>query len=109
MSKLARFTLCIGLISLLSACSREPSQEELQSLYDARIQSTNALAEKVTQQKGTIISVKSFEKIDCNKVADTKDYTCRIKATVSLPFLGEQTNTSELRVTKGENGWVSLD
>lgn len=109
MPKLIRFTILLGVISLLTACSREPNQEELQTLYSAKIQSTNALAEKVTQQKGTIMSVKSFEKIDCAKVTDSKDYLCRIKATVNLPFLGDQTHTSELRVTKGENGWVSLD
>ena len=93
----------------LIACSREPNQEELQNLYSHKVQNTNALAEKVMQQKGTVITVKSFEKIDCNKVTDTKDYLCRANVTIHLPFLGDQQNTAEMRVTKGENGWVSLD
>ena len=95
--------------SLLSGCSREPSQEDLHRLYVEKINQTNRLAEKITQQKGTIITVKSFEKIDCNKVSETKDYLCRANVTVMLPFLGDQKNTAELRVTKGENGWIALD
>lgn len=108
MPKIIPIITLLSIAFVLTGCSREPSQEELHTLYNAKVQSTNALAEKIIQQKGTIIQVKAFEKVDCNKITETKDYACRVKATVNLPFLGEQTNTAELKVTKGENGWVIL-
>lgn len=109
MPKWIKIFSVVAVALTLTACSREPNQEELHALYNEKVQSTNALASKIMQQQSNVIQVKSFEKIDCNKVANTKDYSCRFKATVSLPFLGEQTNTAELQVTKGDNGWVILD
>lgn len=109
MSKFMRSVSIIILALGVVACSREPNQEELQQLYSAKVNNTNALAEKIMQQKGQIIQIKNFEKIDCNKIADSKDYLCRANISVSLPFLGEQKNTAEMKVTKGENGWVILD
>ncbi|MCH4247556.1 MAG: hypothetical protein LKF82_06915 [Acinetobacter populi] len=99
----------VGIALLITACSREPSQQELQTLYQAKVNHTNQLASKIMQQKGDIIEVKSFEKIDCNAIEQSKDYQCRAKVTLSLPFLGEQQNTADLRVSKGENGWVIID
>lgn len=100
---------CALLVLSLTACSREPNQQELQSLYEAQVNETNQLAAKIMQQKGNIIQLKSFEKVDCNKVDKSKDYLCRAKVTVNLPFLGEQQNTAELRVAKAESGWVVVD
>lgn len=102
--------ICLIAVSLsLSACTKEPSQEELQTLYTTKVNSTNALAEKIMNQQGSVIQVKQFEKIDCTKIENSKDYLCRVNVTVNLPFLGDQKNTPELRVTKGDNGWIMLD
>ena len=109
MSKFIRILTIASIALVLSACSREPTQEQLHQLYSEKVNSTNQLAEKLTRQKGTIIQIKNFEKIDCNKVSGSKDYLCRVNVTVNLPFLGDQKNTPELHVAKGENGWIILD
>ncbi len=101
-------TLCITIA--LAGCSREPNQQELQTLYEQKVQSTNQLAAKIMQEKASqIIQVKSFEKIDCTRVKKSKDYDCRSNIVVSLPFLGEQKNTISQRVAKTENGWAIVD
>lgn len=94
---------------VLTGCSREPSQEQLQTLYQEKIQQTNALAERLTQQEGELMKVSKFEKLDCHKIDKSKDLSCRINVTVEMPFLGAQNNTTDLRVTKSENGWVIVD
>ena len=109
MLKIISIISLLTVTTLLSGCSREPTQDELYSLYNEKIQTTNQLAEKITRQKGSIIQIKSFEKIDCQKVADSKDYSCRIKSTVALPYLGDQTSTANIQVTKDDQGWVMLD
>ncbi len=109
MSKSLSLALITTLAILLSACSREPSQQELQQLYETQVQQTNQLASKIMQHKSEIMRVKSFEKIDCQKVKESKDYHCRANVTVAMPFLGEQTSTAKLQVTRGEQGWVIVD
>nr|WP_298890089.1 hypothetical protein [uncultured Acinetobacter sp.] len=94
---------------VLTGCSREPSQEELHALYQEQIKQTNELATRIMQQDGEIMKVTRFEKLDCNKVDKSKDLNCRINVTVEMPFLGAQTNTADLRVAKGESGWVLVD
>ena len=94
---------------VLTGCSREPSQEELHALYQEQINQTNDLASRIMKQEGEIMKVSRFEKLDCNKVDKTKDLNCRINVTVEMPFLGAQTNTADLRVAKGESGWVLVD
>lgn len=97
------------LLGTLTGCSREPSQQDLSALYQHKVDQTNQIAQRLTQQKGQIIEVKSFEKIDCHKINKTNDYSCRSKITVAMPFLGEQQNTADLHVTKTDNGWALLD
>ena len=94
---------------VLTGCSREPSQEELHALYQEQINQTNDLASRIMKQEGEIMKVTRFEKLDCNKVDKTKDLNCRVNVTVEMPFLGAQTNTADLRVAKGESGWVLVD
>ena len=94
---------------VLTGCSREPSQEELHALYQEQINQTNNLASRIMKQEGEIMKVTRFEKLDCNKVDKTKDLNCRVNVTVEMPFLGAQTNTADLRVAKGESGWVLVD
>ena len=94
---------------VLTGCSREPSQEELHALYQEQINQTNDLAYRIMKQEGEIMKVTRFEKLDCNKVDKTKDLNCRVNVTVEMPFLGAQTNTADLRVAKGESGWVLVD
>lgn len=109
MSKSLSLALLATLALLLSACSREPNQQELQQLYEAQVQQTNQLASKIMQHKSEIMRVKSFEKIDCQKTKESKDYHCRANVTVDMPFLGEQTSTAKLQVTRGEQGWIIID
>ena len=109
MQKLLSSLILITSCLLLTACSREPQQEDLKHLYENEIKQTNKLASKVMQQQSHVVQLKKFEKIDCNKIAKTKDYLCRAQITLELPFLGEQSSAIELNVTKGENGWVMLD
>lgn len=94
---------------VLTGCSREPSQEELHALYQEQIKQTNDLASRIMKQKGEIMKVTRFEKLDCNKVDKTKDLNCRVNVTVEMPFLGTQSNTADLRVAKGDSGWVLVD
>ena len=94
---------------VLTACNREPQQQHLKQLYDNEIKQTNTLASKVMQQQSNIVQLKNFEKIDCHRIEKTPDYRCRVKITLQLPFLGDQSSTVELNVTQGENGWVMLD
>lgn len=104
---LIALTLCTA--TLLTGCSREPSQEELHALYQEQINQTNDLASRIMKQEGEIMKVTRFEKLDCNKVDKTKDLNCRVNVTVEMPFLGAQNNTTDLRVAKSENGWVIVD
>ena len=94
---------------VLTGCSREPSQEELHALYQEQIKQTNELATRIMQQDGEIIKVTQFEKLDCNKVDNSKDLNCRVNVSVEMPFLGTQSNTANLRVTKGSDSWVLID
>ena len=94
---------------VLTGCSREPSQEELHALYQEQIKQTNELATRIMQQDGEIMKVTQFEKLDCNKVDNSEDLNCRVNVSVEMPFLGTQSNTADLRVAKGESGWVLVD
>lgn len=109
MNRYLNVTVLCSLVMLLSACSREPNQQELQSLYAMQVQQTNQLASKLMQHQSEIIRVKSFEKIDCHPIEHSKDYQCRANVTVNMPFLGEQNSTAKLHVAKGEHGWVIVD
>ena len=104
-----RYSTLILLVSLLVGCSREPNEQQLQQLYAEKINQTNLLSEKITQQKGTIIKLQAFEKTTCKAIENTKDYLCNARVTLSLPFLGNQQNNAELHVTKGEKGWIIVD
>ena len=101
--------VAVSSLLLLSACSHEPNQQELQNLYERQVQQTNQLASKIMKQQSEIIRVKSFEKIDCHKIKNSPDYNCRANVTVNMPFLGEQNSTAKLQVSKGENGWVVVE
>lgn len=94
---------------VLTGCSREPSQEELHALYQEQIKQTNELATRIMQQDGEIMKVTQFEKLDCNKVDNSEDLNCRVNVSVEMPFLGTQSNTADLRVAKGDSGWVLVD
>ena len=104
-----RYSSFLLMLSLLLGCSREPNEQQLQQLYAEKINQTNLLSQKITQQKGTIIKLQAFEKLSCKAIENSKDYLCHAKVTVSLPFLGNQQNNAELHVSKAEQGWIIVD
>jgi hypothetical protein len=97
----------ILLLPLLAACSREPSEQDLQQVYTQSLEKTNALTTQLGG-KNMRIELKSFKKLNCQKTDVAKQYLCNIEANLDLPIMGNQTQQGELKVQKTQSDWVII-
>ncbi|RYZ93226.1 MAG: hypothetical protein EOO68_21945 [Moraxellaceae bacterium] len=116
------------LLPLLAACSREPSEAELQQAYQDSLQQANQVAVRIGGTRMQI-GLEQFKKIGCTKLdkldgktLDTKPvqdnasaaqpaYRCDIEVSLKLPMLGINTQQGQMTVSKQSKskGWVLID
>lgn len=113
------------LLPLLAACSREPSEPELQQAYQDSLQQANQVAVRIGGESMQI-GLEQFKKIGCTKLdkldsktLDTKPvqdnasaaqpaYRCNIEVSLKLPMLGLNTQQGQMTVSKQSQGWVLI-
>lgn len=98
------WSICLAL-PLLAACSREPSETELQQAYERSLQDANQIAARVGGQHMKI-ELKEFKKHDCQPVEPKGFYHCRFQADLLLPIIGLTSQPGELTVTQKDHEWV---
>lgn len=114
------------LLPLLAACSREPSEPELQQAYQDSLQQANQVAVRIGGERMQI-SLEQFKKLGCTKLDEktqnrTTDhqsaqnqvsagqpaYRCNIEVSLKLPMLGLNTQQGQMTVSKQSQGWVVI-
>lgn len=110
------------LLPLLAACSREPSEPELQQAYQDSLQQANQVAVRIGGERMQI-SLEQFKKLSCTKLDDKTianqsaqdqatagqpSYRCNIEVSLKLPMLGLNTQQGQMTVSKQSQGWVLI-
>ncbi|XID75733.1 hypothetical protein ACF3NA_04130 [Alkanindiges sp. WGS2144] len=92
-------------LPLLVACSREPSEKELQQAYQHSLDQANQLGEKIGG-KNMQIGLKEFKKLSCQKATEQKQYHCHIQVNLELPIIGSSTQQGEISVAQQDGQWI---
>jgi hypothetical protein len=83
-----RLTTVLIVASLLAACSRGPSEQDITAAYQKEVTQTNAMTSKLG--------------------GNTGQYHCQVEVDTTLPFVGQHREATELTLSKGEQGWSIL-
>lgn len=98
---------------LLSACSMQPTSDEIKKAVQDKVNQENQTVHSVAGDmlgKSLDLKLDSVEKIgDCIKSSDGKTYECDVKVIIDAPIVGKQTATKRLNFIKGDNGWVLMN
>ena len=97
-------TLCM-LIPLLTACSREPNEQELRHAYERNLAETNAITNRMGSSK-MHMSLQEFKKVSCTKADSKNSYQCKIEVVLNTPLLGVQKQQGEIKANKQGNDWI---
>ncbi len=96
--------ICI-IMPLLTACSREPSEQDLQQAYQKTLQDINAVADRLNQPQMQM-KLQSFKKISCAKTDIKQQYHCKIAVELNTPLLGIQKQEGDVQATRQGDDWT---
>lgn len=111
-------TLCLTAFGL-TACSSEPSEAEIQALFEQEVtnsqDSMDALSSqfdaadmpagfKETMQDSMKFEIHSVTKQGCEKSGDA--YLCDVTVDATIPFIGRNQNTNQVRLIETDSGWA---
>ncbi|MEC7120861.1 MAG: hypothetical protein VXW65_13310 [Pseudomonadota bacterium] len=88
---------------LLSACSRAPSEQDIETAYRLEVDPVNNMSRQIAGEALTI-QVNSVKKNNCEKTAD-QQYRCQVEIDTTMPFVGQRQQTTELVLQHTEQGW----
>jgi hypothetical protein len=94
-----------GLCFLLAACSRGPSNSDIESAWKVEME---ALGSSATFFTGGLEMV-SAKKLNCTQVGDSSSYMCDVE----FEFLDRAAiktvkSVNQLRFVKGSDGWIVM-
>ena len=100
--------LCLSVVCVsalaLSACSRAPSQEQIDQAYRQEVDQTNQMTARFGG-KALAIQVNEVKKIDCTAREIEGQYRCKVEIDSTLPIIGQRRQMTEITLSKGEKNW----
>lgn len=106
----AKKTLFIPLSLLmvfgLTACSGEPSQSDIETAIQKNIDESNEQIKSLAGGSDMKITLQSVKKINCVEAKDTGGYSCDVEIKATMPFIGEQQKTGNLRFIEKDGAWI---
>jgi outer membrane biogenesis lipoprotein LolB len=102
-----RLFMVLGSIAILSACSRSPSQSDIEQAYRQEVDQVNQMTARLGA--GTLaIKVNEVKKLDCQHHQQQQHYRCQVEIDTTLPFVGQRRENTEITLTSTEQGWKIL-
>lgn len=114
MFKIARYSLLLLFTLTLSACSNEPSEQEIQlALQNNLDQSITATKELVGDVSDFLSALKTeihnVEKIGCTETLNHTGVLCDVRLDISAPFIGRNESVENFRFVKEKNIWIVVE
>jgi hypothetical protein len=102
-----RIWVIIGSTFLLTACTRAPSQADIEQAYRHEVEQVNQMTARLGGG-ALAIQVNAVKKVDCQQPDEQKRYRCQVEIDTTMPFLGQRRENTEITLTPTEQGWKIL-
>lgn len=104
--------LILATTTLLTGCSREPSESDIKTAYTNEVEQTNSLTRKFGGE-ALAIKVNDLKKLSCKETSMKDHYLCQVDIDSTLPIIGRHEQKTELNLAKddtsnGKKEWVIL-
>ena len=93
---------CLLLPLLLTGCG-EPGEGDIKTALQQDLEQANSLSTLVLGDNGRI-EVVAVHKLGCAEQSGS--WQCTVEIETKLPVIGTQRKTHQLKLAKGEQGWV---
>lgn len=106
------FITTLAGIALLAACSKEPSQQDIETLMQAQFNQAN---QNIQSLSGGLLGdsinteLHSIKKLNCKKEGEGNAYLCDVEVDATAPLLGRTQNTTQIRLVEAEGEWHVLN
>ncbi|MFV3077936.1 hypothetical protein [Niveispirillum fermenti] len=106
MKNMMKYGRVLALVPLLAlaACGGEPSEGEMRDALQAQFDKANKMAAE-RGVAGFKAVLEKFEKVSCGKTDGSSIYNCTVTIKCSGPMMNLD-GTTEMRFSKGGDGWV---
>ncbi len=92
----------LGLVSMLTACSLPPSEDDIKAALESSLSGTNKVTSSIFGESGKV-EIVTVKKIGCTK--DGGGYTCDVEVTRKVPVVGETKSMNKMHLVKLDSGW----
>lgn len=111
MRKIAAIMVALAGVATLSACDSEPSAADIQAAMQADADKTSAGVAGLVGGNQNVknmvrVEIEKVQKLGC--VKDGPGYRCDIIVEREVPIVGDQTENTSVRLSKGDAGWVVM-
>ncbi len=96
-------SLMIVPLCLLAGCAGEPSEADIRKAYEAKFAEANKLAGGFGVPK-----LHGLKKLACAKSEGASGYNCDVEMDVEVLGM-RQKNAGNVRLVKGDAGWVDIE
>jgi hypothetical protein len=108
----ASIILVVVSASMLTGCSREPSESNILDAYSHEVDQTNRITRKFSGN-AMEIKVNAVKKINCAESTIKGQFNCDVDIDLTLPIIGQNQQKTMLTVAKGDRGegqqgWIVL-
>ena len=98
--------------SMVTGCSREPSENDILNAYAHEVDQTNNLTRKFSGN-AMEIKVNTVKKINCTESTLKRQYNCHVDINLTLPIIGQHQQRTMLILAKGslgqgKRGWIVM-
>lgn len=97
--------LAIAPLLVLAGCGGEPSEGDMRAALEKQFDKANKAAAE-QGFTGFKAALEKFEKGSCDKQDGSAVYRCTVTVKYSGPMMNVDGATTEMRFTKGDDGWV---
>lgn len=105
-----RIALVLAGTVLLSACSGEPSESDLQRAVEGQYNTFNASTRSMgVTAAASQFTVHGVKKVGCKKGATPKEYACDVEVDVTVPLIGRSKSVKNLRLQDKGDAWQVLN
>lgn len=103
---LRRLPVMAALLGALSACSGEPSHDDILSALQAEAKGVNDTVQSLfgpvpDGMQGKVLAV---QKLGCQE--DPPGWRCSVALTVQIPILGAQDSKTNMKFVRTDKGWI---
>ncbi len=98
----------LSLVSLLSACSGEPSEANLRTAVETELTDLNNYHKQVGGPQvsdSDLIKLHGLKKSECVKDTDEPGFSCAVELDLEAPYMRPGKHQRQLKVVKSDGGW----